>query len=122
MKKILFCALAALCLIACNQNEPTREGNSVKHSTFYCFINGEPGEYDVEHYLKFDSPNNNMVTDSTTTKWYVEPTSIDNTPVVWNYTVSGGTIKFELNGMSIDAIYSNDTVYVMQRAYIRLLH
>lgn len=115
--------MAAIAIFAsCNQNEPTKGGNSIKYSTFYCLINGEPGEYDIEYYLKFDSPNNNMVTDSTTTKWYIEPASIDNAPLVWNYTVSGGIIKFERNGTSIDAIYSNDTVYFMQKAYVRLLH
>lgn len=122
MKKLIFLMAAIAIFVSCNQNDPTKVNSIVSHSTFFCFENGVPGEYDIEYYLKFDSPNNNMVTDSTTTKWYIEPASIDNAPLVWNYTVSGGIIKFERNGTSIDAIYSNDTVYFMQKAYVRLLH
>ncbi len=32
MKKILFCALAALCLMACNQNEPTKKDGETIYS------------------------------------------------------------------------------------------
>ena len=88
MKKILFCALAALCLMACNQNEPTKRSDKqdLTGRIYYCLQNGE--KYDIEYYLLFKPEN--IVVDSAAMKWHIEPTGIDVAgPVVWTYTLDG---------------------------------
>ena len=123
MKKYLFAALALL-FVSCNQNEPTRGAKSVKNATFYCIEEGTPGEYDTEYFLLFDRPSNKMVTDSISTKWHIEPAYVDNTPIVWEYSIDGSQIIFKINHSGVIseryATFRNDTIYLESRAYHRL--
>lgn len=129
MKKILFCALAALCLVACNQNEPTNtekggETISLNGRIYYCLQTGVSS--DAEFYLEFGKPYSNMVTHTIHNIYHIEQESIPNeNPYEWIYTFDGSNLSFETTDEShqtYKATYRNDSIFFMNMAYYRLLN
>lgn len=100
MKKLLLFAAAALCLVGCNQNEPTRGVDNLNGRVYFCSTLGQ--QYDLEYYLLFKP--DHVVVDSSAMKWHVEPSGIDvPDPTVWSYKLDG-----ELLTLHNDNPYTGD--------------
>lgn len=127
MRKLLLFTAAALCLVGCNQNEPTKRGEDVVQDltgrTYYSLQIGEAS--DVEYMFEFGKPYTNMVTHTIHNIYHTEQTSIPNeNPYVWTYTFDGSNLAFESADEShqiYNATYRNDSIFFMGVAYHRLL-
>ncbi len=122
MRKLLLFTAAALCLVGCENNEPTKRGvTDLSGRTYFFLKKGE--QYDLEYYLLFKP--DHVVVDSSAMKWHIEPTGIDVTdPVIWTYTLDGEllTLHNENNYPYADynyATYRDSVIYRSSRIYRR---
>lgn len=127
MKKYFLCAVAALCLVACNQNAPTdtkRENAQLLDGITFCCVD-TCDDYYLECYLYFGKPYESMMFEAERPIWRTEHKGgIFMADIEWHYILDETLIKLEKNDPfdynTRYATYHNDSIYYGIRVYHRV--